>query len=247
MKPGQWFGQVAEEYDRWRPSYPSAAVDWLAPGRPARVLEVGAGTGKLTSLLVARGLEIDAVEPDQQMRAVLARSNPTVRHHVSESTSLPVDDAAVDAVLVADAWHWFDAEGTLAEVRRVLKPGGWLGLVWNNVAEPVDAWERELDGPNDQLDRATKGTRDGITRHLRGVPVDELEFQSFAWTWDLSPEHRARYLATTSVSITVSADERERTFAENHTALQRVCDAEGRLTMPVRYEANCVRWTPSTG
>lgn len=136
MRRGQWFGQVAEEYDRWRPSYPSAAVDWLAPPPPARLVEVGAGTGK-----------------------VLARNNPAARPHGSESTSLPVGDASVDAVLVADAWHWFDAEATLQEVRRVLKPGGWLGLVWNNVAEPVEQWERDLDGPTDQHDRTNKGTR----------------------------------------------------------------------------------------
>lgn len=146
MRRGQWFGQVAEEYDRWRPSYPSAAVDWLAPPPPARLVEAGAGTGKLTSLLLARGLDVDAVEPDELMREVLARNNPAARPHGSESTSLPAGDASVAAVLVADAWHWFDALATLEEVRRVLKPGGWLGLVWNNVAEPVERWERDLDG-----------------------------------------------------------------------------------------------------
>lgn len=246
MKYGQWFGQVAEEYDRWRPSYPSAAVDWLAPPPPARLVEVGAGTGKLTSLLLARGLEVDAVEPDELMREVLVRNNPTARPHGGESTSLPADDASLNAVLVADAWHWFDAEATLEEVRRVLKPGGWLGLVWNNVAEPVEQWELDLDGPNDQHDRSNKGTFDGITRYLPGVRADELEFQSFPWTWGLSPEHRARYLATTSMSITVTDDERERTFSENRAALQRGCDAEERAMMPIRYEASCVRWTPST-
>jgi SAM-dependent methyltransferase len=244
-KVGQWFGQVAEEYDRWRPSYPSAAVDWLAPEPPARVLEVGAGTGKLTSLLVARGLEVDAVEPDDLMREVLARNNPGTRTQGAESTSLPASDASLDAVLVADAWHWFDASVTLAEVRRVLKPGGWLGLVWNNVAEPVASWERELDGPSDQHDRTNKGTRDGIARYLPDIPAAELEFRSFPWVWDLSPQHRARYLATTSMSIMVSEDERALKLAEDLDALQRVCDANGRESMPIRYEASCVRWTPA--
>jgi SAM-dependent methyltransferase len=241
---GQWFGQVAEEYDRWRPSYPSAAVDWLAPQPPARLVEVGAGTGKLTSLLLARGLDVDAVEPDEQMREVLARSNPTVRPHGAESTSLPVDDASLDAVLVADAWHWFDAEATLQEVRRVLKPGGWLGLVWNIVAEPVEQWERDLDGLSDQHDRTNKGTRDGVARYLPGITPAELEVQRFPWTWHLTPEHRARYLATTSMSITVTDDERERAFSENFAALQSACAAERREAMPVRHVASCVRWTP---
>jgi len=101
------FGQVADEYHRWRPSYPSDAVDWLAPSAPARVAEVGAGTGKLTELLVPRGLDVDVVEPDPAMLAVLGRNCPTARLHRSDSSHLPVEDASIDAVLVADAWHWF--------------------------------------------------------------------------------------------------------------------------------------------
>jgi hypothetical protein len=128
----------------------------------------------------------------------------------------------------------------------VLKPGGWLGLVWNNVAEPVEQWERDLDGPTDQHDRANKGTRDGIPRYLPGVTTAELELERFPWTWDLTPEHRARYLATTSVSITVTDEARETTFSQNRAALQRVCDAEGREAMPIRHVASCVRWIPSS-
>ena len=138
------FGEVAEDYDLWRPSYPCAAVDWLAPAAPARVADVGAGTGKLTELLLARGLEVDSVEPDQRMLAVLGRNNPSARRRHSSSTRIPVEDGALDAVLVADAWHWFDPEPTITEVRRVLKPGGWLGLVWNVAAEPIESWERAL-------------------------------------------------------------------------------------------------------
>ena len=73
------FGTMAEEYDRWRPSYPAAAVEWLAPSAPATVVEVGAGTGRLTTLLLTRGRDVDAVEPDPRMRAVLARNNPGAR------------------------------------------------------------------------------------------------------------------------------------------------------------------------
>lgn len=123
------FGEVAEEYDQWRPSYPSAAVDWLAPTAPARVADVGAGTGKLTELLLARGLHVDAVEPDERMLAVLGRKHQAARRHHASSTRIPIEDGALDAVLVADAWHWFDPEPTITEVRRVLDAGGWLGLL----------------------------------------------------------------------------------------------------------------------
>lgn len=124
-----------------------------------------------------------------------------------------------------------------------MKYGQWFG----QVAEEYDRWRPSYpSAANDQHDRSNKGTFDGITRYLPGVRADELEFQSFPWTWGLSPEHRARYLATTSMSITVTDDERERTFSENRAALQRGCDAEEHAMMPIRYEASCVRWTPST-
>lgn len=238
------FGEMAEEYDRWRPSYPDAAVDWLAPRVPASVVEIGAGTGRLTSLLAARGLEVDAVEPDPRMRAVLQRNVPGARCHAGDSTALPVADGSADAVLVADAWHWFDPVATMEEVRRVLRPGGWLGLVWNVVAEPVEQWEQSLDGP-DMYDRSTKGGPEGVRQRLPLAAPDELEFDQFDWVWDLSPAHRAANLSTTSMAIAMAPSEREEWLAAARDELQRVCDAEGLPSMPVRHRASCTRWTPS--
>lgn len=194
------FGQVAEEYDRWRPGYPDAAVSWLAPAAPARVVDLGAGTGKLTSLLLARGLTVEAVEPDSRMLDVLDRNNPDARCHRSDSTSLPVEDGSLDAVLVADAWHWFDTQMTITELRRVLKPGGWLGLVWNVVADPVEPWEFELASESATFDRDTKGSAAGVRRRLSYFPEDELELAQFAWAWEMTPEHHAAQLATTSMA-----------------------------------------------
>ncbi len=238
------FGQMAEEYDRWRPSYPDAAVDWLAPPAPARVADLGAGTGRLTSLLVSRGLTVEAVDPDPRMLAVLARNNPDARRHESDSTSIPVEDGSLDAVLVADAWHWFDTESTIYELRRVLKPGAWLGLVWNVVAEPVEPWEFELAGDSDTFDRDTKGTATGVTQRLSYVPEDELEFARFAWVWDMTPEHRAANLATSSLAIAMTAQERAEHLDAARSELQIVCDAAGQRAMPIRHEASCARWTP---
>ena len=149
------FGQLADEYDRWRPGYSDVAVDWLAPVAPARVADLGAGTGKLTSSLLARGVTVEAL-------AALARNNPAARCHASDSTAIPVEDRSLDAVLVADAWHWFDAEATITELRRVLKPGAWLGLVWNVLADPVEPWEFELDGESENFDRETKRDAAGV-------------------------------------------------------------------------------------
>lgn len=238
------FGQVAEQYDRWRPSYPDAAVDWLAPAAPARVADLGAGTGKLTSLLLARGLTVEAVEPDLRMLDVLARNNLDARCHRSDSTSLPVEDGSLDAVLVADAWHWFDTQATITELRRVLKPGGWLGLVWNVVADPVEPWELELAGESATFDRETKGSPAGVRRRLWYFPEDELEFAQFAWAWEMTPEHHAAHLATTSMAIVMTSQERQKYIDTARSDLQRICDAAGRKALPIRHEASCARWTP---
>lgn len=238
------FGQLADEYHRWRPSYPAAAVDWLAPSAPARVADVGAGTGKLTELLVARGLEVDAVEPDMRMLTVLSRHNPTARLHQSESSHIPVPDESVTAVLVADAWHWFDPEQTVGEVRRVLKPAGWLGLVWNVVSEPREPWEFAIADDSDEYNRRSKGSVDGLKQRLSCFPEDELEFKQIAWEWDVSPEHRAAFLATTSMAIAMTPDERAMAYERSRSALQEVCEARHRQTMPIRHVASCIRWTP---
>ncbi len=241
---GLSFGELAEEYDRWRPSYPAEAVEWLAPAAPARVVEIGAGTGRLTSLLGARDLEVDAVEPDPRMRAVLARNNPAARCHAGDSTALPVPDASAEAVLVADAWHWFDPVAAMEEVRRVLQPGGWLGLVWNVVAEPVEPWEHALAGP-DMYDRTTKGGPDGVRQRLPLAAPDELDFAQFDWVWDLTPAHRAANLATTSMAIAMAPDERAVWLESARAELQAVCDEAGRGSMPIRHRASCTRWTPA--
>jgi SAM-dependent methyltransferase len=240
------FGQVAEEYDRWRPSYPAAAVDWLAPPAPARVADVGAGTGKLTDLLLARGLEVDAVEPDERMLAVLERNHPTARCHHSSSTRIPVEDAALDAVLVADAWHWFEPEPTIMEVRRVLKAGGWLGLVWNVVSEPVEPWERALADDSDEYNRKSKVSADGLNTRLSYFDRNELEFQRLEWAWEVTPHHLASFHATTSMAIALTPDERASSFEESRRKVQQICDAQGNRAIRVRHVASCIRWTPTT-
>jgi SAM-dependent methyltransferase len=170
------FGAWADEYDEWRPTYPDAAVDWLVPVGPSRVVEVGAGTGKLTDRLVGRGVELDVVEPDGRMLDVIRRRHPGLSTHEAGVADLPLDDTSVDAVLVADAWHWFPKAEAAAEVARVLRPHGWLGCVWNVPVLQHD-WEwRAL-----RLDPALQRPADfdtlerlGLHRRRRaaGLPLD---------------------------------------------------------------------------
>lgn len=238
------FGEVAEDYHRWRPSYPSAAVDWLAPAPPARVGELGAGTGKLTELLLARGLQVDAVEPDGRMLAVLGAHNPAARLHHADSTRIPIEDAALDAVLVADAWHWFDPEPTVTELRRVLRPGGWLGIVWNVAAEPVEPWERTIADDSDEYDRRSKTSTEGLNTRLSYLDEDELRMEQFHWVWEVTPDHYASFLATTSMAIALAPEERAASYDETRAKLDRICEALGTHTLPLRHVASCVRWAP---
>ena len=102
------FGAAAGAYERGRPPYPAEAIDWLLPPGAARVLDVGAGTGKLTRQLAARGLDVVAVEPLPGMREQLARAVPGVPVHPGTAEDIPLPDGSVDAVLAAQAWHWVD-------------------------------------------------------------------------------------------------------------------------------------------
>ncbi|MBA3843046.1 MAG: methyltransferase domain-containing protein [Actinobacteria bacterium] len=129
------FGAGADVYERARPSYPAAAVEWLAErcgiGRGAVVADVGAGTGKLTRLLVPTGARVVAVEPVPAMRAKLRETTPEVEVVDGTAESLPFADGELDVITVAQAFHWFDHDVALPELHRVLRPGGSLVLVWN--------------------------------------------------------------------------------------------------------------------
>lgn len=141
------FSAGAEDYERGRPGYAADAVDFLVDrlgiGPGSRVLDVAAGTGKLTRLLAERGADVVAVEPVDEMRAQLTAASPEIVAVPGTAESLPVPDASIDAITVAQAFHWFDPVAAVAEFGRVLRPGGGLGVVFNerDVEEP---WVAEL-------------------------------------------------------------------------------------------------------
>lgn len=141
--PARSFGSVADAYDRGRPGYPAEAVAWLVGSQPVTVLEVGAGTGKLTEALLAAGHEVHATDPDDAMLATLRERLPDVPTSVAAAEQLPAADASYDAVVVGQAFHWFDHELALPEIARVLKPGGHLAVVWNRRDERIP-WVRRL-------------------------------------------------------------------------------------------------------
>jgi SAM-dependent methyltransferase len=153
------FGAAAGAYAEHRPDYAPAAVRWaLEPAPGTRVLDLGAGTGKLTGTLVALGADVIAVEPDQAMLTELRRAQPAVRALPGSAEAIPLPDASVDAVLAGNALHWFDLAVAGPELARVLAPGGILAGLWNVMDDRVD-WVAGLErvsgsaavGPRDTL------------------------------------------------------------------------------------------------
>ena len=137
------FGAVAATYARYRPGYPAAALDWaLAPAPGGEVLDLGAGTGKVTEALLRRpGVRVTAVDPDPAMLAQFRADFPTVDAHEGTAERIPLPAVAVDAVVVGTAWHWFDRALAEPEIARVLRPGGVLVVLWNGDDDTVE-WVR---------------------------------------------------------------------------------------------------------
>jgi SAM-dependent methyltransferase len=147
LRHGSSFGGAAAAYAEHRPDYAEAAVRWaLEPvwdRRPVQVVDIGAGTGKLTATLVGLGAEVTAVEPDPQMLAELRRAMPEVRSVPGSAEEMPLPDASVDAVLAGQAMHWFDLDRAMPEIARVLRPGGVLAGLWN-VDDDRVGWVADL-------------------------------------------------------------------------------------------------------
>lgn len=134
---------MADAYDRARPSYPVEAAEWLVGRDPARIVELGAGTGKLTEILVAAGHQVLATDPLPEMLARLAGRVPGARTAVATAHQIPVATHSVDVVVCAQSFHWFADSVALDEIARVLRPGGVLALVWNIRDEGIP-WVRKF-------------------------------------------------------------------------------------------------------
>jgi SAM-dependent methyltransferase len=161
------FGGQAESYERGRPGWPADAVAGLLERWGARdVVDLAAGTGKLTRIL-AEHVDVIAIEPVDGMRAVLEAELPQVRTLVGTAEAIPLPDESVDAVFVAEAFHWFDLERAPAEIARVLRPGGWLAVLMN-----TPAWEEEPAGFA-ELAETVMAHRLDNARHPGSVPWRE--------------------------------------------------------------------------
>ncbi|QLQ09416.1 MAG: class I SAM-dependent methyltransferase [Nocardioidaceae bacterium] len=145
------FATVADEYDRSRPGYPLEAAEYLVGVERATVLEVGAGTGKFTDQLISLDHDVLATDPLLPMLQHLIARHPSCRTLVASAEDLPIPSRSVDTVVAAQAFHWFDIADALAEIARVLRPEGTLGLVWNERDSRIP-WVRRLNNLLDEAD-----------------------------------------------------------------------------------------------
>ena len=229
------FGDAAVAYRRGRPPYPESAVDWLVPGTAKSVLDLGAGTGKLTQLLAVRELEVIAVEPLAPMRDELIAAVPQADVRDGSAEAIPLADNAVDAVVVAQAWHWFDAAKALPEIARVLAPGGSLGLVWN-VRDLSVPWVAELDRVLHPHSRREMDTTPSI-----GTPFREVERLEVRWEHTLTRAELLDLVASRSYVITMPAEDRDELLRQVGDLLDSHLDLRGRKKLTMPYLTRCTR------
>jgi SAM-dependent methyltransferase len=235
------FGAHASTYESGRPGYPADAVAWLLeparrPDRSLRVADVGAGTGKLTRVAVELGSEVVAIDPDDAMLAALRDAVVGVPTFVGRAESLPLPDAAVDAVLYGQAWHWVDVPDASAEAARVLRAGGVLGLVWNIRDERVE-WVRRLTdvmhGSNAEELLAGGGPQ-------VAAPFSGLEKQSWEWSRPMTRDDLLAMARSRSYVITAPPAERAR-MEEALAVLLDDIGAVGEATVDLPYITHAFR------
>jgi SAM-dependent methyltransferase len=242
--PAASFGSAADVYERGRPGYPGAALDWLLPAGRPRVVDLGAGTGKLTRQLHARGLAVTAVDPSDGMLAQLRAAVPGVPALRGSAEDIPLPDASADVVLVAQAWHWVDAERAVPEVARVLSPGGRLGLIWNQRDERV-AWIRrlgEIIGRPEHGHDATSGTPgSALPTSPLGSPFGALEIARFGWSMTLGTDRLLDLVASRSRVILLPRAERAAVLSEVRRLAATHPELVGRTEFELPYVTECAR------
>ncbi len=259
----QSFGSIAAAYERYRSGPPVELVEWMLPDRVSTVVDLGAGTGAMTRLLVARAASVIAVEPDDRMRAELVANVPEARVVSGRGESMPLPDGTADAVVASASWHWMDPIPTLHEVARVLTPGGVLGAVWAGPdpegAFLVQAKRLLADGSRNREDAAGvvdeglaeqefsaliqgEGNRPDIGLVIPdGVPFDQPEHRRHAWDVALDADELIGLLGTFSWVIALPEAARSRLLNEARRILRELLGVEGEVTVDVAFKADAWR------
>ncbi|HEY3751008.1 MAG TPA: methyltransferase domain-containing protein [Pseudonocardiaceae bacterium] len=237
------FGSQAAAYAEYRPDYPVALLEWaLAPVRDAddlRVLDLAAGTGKLTEGLLGQGLDVVAVEPDTAMLAQLTSKFPTVTAKSGTAEAIPLPDASVNAVFAAQALHWFDLTRALPEIDRVLRPGGPLVAVWNTYDDRTP-WVADLCAITDAVKRSDHYPAPDPQLEAFGVVEENLFPHQITRTVDTL----VATMATMSYVLVSPPDRKARILARmRDLLLANPATATGEFSVPITTFA--MRVTPS--
>lgn len=249
------FGAVASHYDRYRPGPSDAAVAWLLPEGATAVVDLGAGTGALSRILVGRVPRVVAVEPDDRMRAVYAEEVEGAEAVAGTGESMPLPDSTFDAVLASSSWHWMDVVPALGEVARVLVPGGVLGAMWSGPDPDSDfirqartmlagrAGDAGAGETGDVISLAVgDGRRPDSTLVIpEGVSFDQPERRDFRWTMAMTADELVGLLGTFSWIITMEPAGRERVLSEARRLLAELLGVEGDVTVDVDFRTAAYR------
>lgn len=221
------FAAAAADYQRGRPGYPADAIRWCLPDAPQLVLDLAAGTGKLTEGLLALGLDVVAVEPLDEMRALIPAA---ARARAGSAEDIPLDDASIDAVLVGQAFHWFRADEALREIARVLRPGGTVGLFWNYYDDSVP-WVAAVGEAMRSEARASL-YQEEIPPYADVPELTPAESRRFAHSREHDVESLLADVSSTSAVIVMSPEDR----AEVLTRVRAAAPA-GRFALPYVCQA----------
>ncbi len=207
------FGSVAADYDRYRPSPPPEALDWLIPPGAQAILDLAAGTGAVTRKLIGRAARIIAVEPDERMRAVLTAGCPEAEVLAGRGEDIPLPDASVDAVVISAAWHWLDPGQAVPEITRVLRTGGVLGVMgisrdmrvpWVAELSRLARQARLTDRSDGSADR--RGRREVV--FPAGTPMSALQEHAVEYSLPMTKDELVGLLGTYSGVITLDPGRR---------------------------------------
>jgi SAM-dependent methyltransferase len=236
------FGSVAADYAVLRPGYPADAVAFVLGDRPRRVLDLGAGTGLLTDVLLAAGHEVVAVDLSEPMLDQLRARLPQVAAAAGGAEAVPLPDADVDAVVAGQAAHWFDPVPAAAELRRVLRPGGVVGFVWNTRDERVP-WVRALGELLAEEARDHEADQGVVEKFAAELPATVEVFDS-AVVQHLTPEQVVAGIGTRSYVATMDDAGRDRFLGRVRDLLAGHPDTRGCERLQLPYATRAYRLTP---
>ncbi len=237
------FGAEAANYEAGRPDYPFEAVTWMLEPMPhgsRRIVDVGAGTGKLTRVLAqAPDAEVVAVDPDATMLETLRRSVPGVPTFQGTAERMPLPDASVDAAVLGQAWHWVEPSAASAELGRVVRAGGVLGLIWNIRDERVD-WVRRLT--EIMHSSAAENMVNGLGSDGPRIeaPFTHIEKQQWEWARPMSRARLHQMALSRSYLITAPADERAEITRQMDDLFDEL-GLEGEATIDLPYVTHAFR------